>query len=78
MNEARNLIGLEPLSDEMANKHLIPAFLVGTNVNTIEDYVMGQPTDDVDGAGSTDPQGGEADLPAEGESSTSNNSAEGK
>ena len=76
LNESRDLVGLSKLSDSNADKHILPVFLFGENVRYVEDGDS-SPIDTLttgDVVGSTNPQGGEADLPAV-DNTTSNNGA---
>ena len=63
LNESRDMVGLTALSDDLAKKHALPAFLFGENIAYIEDGIRAvDPTVDGSAPGSTDPAGGDADL----------------
>ncbi len=63
LNESRDMVGLPALSDELASKHALPAFLFGENIAFIEDGPReNAPVVDGTTPGSTDPQGGNPDL----------------
>jgi len=67
LNEARDILGLPPITDEYADKHFLPQYLIGSNFVTIEELN----TDTIDklrsinhpnvdeSVGADDPLGGE-------------------
>jgi HK97 family phage portal protein len=75
LNEARDLVGLPPLDVENADKHILAAYLFGENAAYVEG---GYASPSAGGAqtttpaGSTDPEGGVADMPTTNDN-TSNN-----
>ena len=83
LNEGRELLNLPKIDSEFADKHVLPAYLVGSEVNFIEDLSeTSQLTGNNAGEtpqsppGSSDPQGGAADMPGADPTgdNTSNNS----
>ncbi len=74
LNESRGLVGLPKVNEENADKHAYPSFLFGNNVAYIEDGeapVGDSGTNTM--PGSSDPQGGSADLPTTDENNSNNN-----
>jgi HK97 family phage portal protein len=70
LNEAREMVNLDKLNFEGANKNLIPAFLAGSDAKFFQDIVSSDKTDSQSQStqnstkpvGSTDPTGGKPDL----------------
>lgn len=64
LNEARDLVGLDRIDHANADKHFLPSYLLGSDVNTIEDLDLANLPDNenMSTPGSTDPQGGNPDL----------------
>ena len=65
LNEARDVLGLPPITEEYADKHFLPQYLIGSNFVTIEELDeatikelrdVNNPKDPVVGA--DDPEGG--------------------
>jgi len=74
LNESRDLVGLPKLADENADKHILASYLFGADAVYIEDSdgaVNTGSTTQTTTSGSTDPQGGSADMPTT--NNTSNN-----
>jgi len=77
LNESRDLVGLPKLESEYADMNIVAGYLFGENFQYIqeinkEDREAGKPTSKP--AGSTDPQGGESDMPDNTNTNDSNNS----
>ena len=63
LNESRAMVGAPKVNEERADKHAVPAFLFGDNIQYIEDdVVLDTTTDTQEQPNSSDPQGGTADL----------------
>ncbi len=64
LNEARDLVGLSQLDVENADKNILAASMYGSGAVFIQDNTQLIPNDgSAEPAGSTDPEGGKADLP---------------
>ena len=74
LNEARDLVGLPRLKEENADKHILAAYLFGDTATYIEDGANLAGASTGTPSGSTDPNGGNADLPT----TTDNNSNNSK
>jgi len=74
LNEARNLVGLPKLDEDNADKHILAAYLFGENASYVEDGgTLGGGNNTTSPNGSTDPNGGDADMPTT-QDNNSNNS----
>ena len=73
LNEARDLVGLPQLDEENADKHILAAYLFGDNATYIEDGGTLTGTQSTAPAGSTDPEGGAADMPTNTDNTSTNN-----